>query len=221
MTPYALRLTEDRFDPGAAYSPPLAPLCRVLYVRSGDLVITSGGSDSHVSADGAWHGAGGCAGRAGPRGALVLRYELVGNGRPSGDHGVTSTVLLQHPIDLDPTTQYLMRCDRVDFSPGGVALPHRHKGGGIRCLIEGELEVRVGDAPGRVIQSGQAWFESGIEPVYAVASRELATSFIRVSILPRVIKGQSSIMYVDPADAQRGKPRHYTVYADEPIEIGR
>jgi len=26
-------------------------------------------------------------------------------------------------------------------------------------------------------------------------------------------------MYVDPNDAERGRPRTYTVYVDEPIEI--
>jgi len=27
-------------------------------------------------------------------------------------------------------------------------------------------------------------------------------------------------MYVDPKDAERGRPRAYTVFVDEPIEIG-
>ena len=130
-----------------------------------------------------------------------------------------STVLLEHPIDLDPSHAYLMRADRVDFHPGGVALPHRHKGGGIRCLLEGRLEVHVEGLAPRVVEPGQAWFESGREPVYAAADPVLPTSFLRVSILPRAIRGQSSIMYVAPADAARGKPRTYTVYVDEPIEI--
>ena len=51
------------------------------------------------------------------------------------------------------------------------------------------------------------------------ARRDAPTSFIRVSILPRAIRGQSSIMYVDPADATRGRPRQYTVFVDEPIEL--
>ena len=95
-----------------------------------------------------------------------------------------------------------MRYDRVDFAPGGEALPHGHRGGGIRWLREGELEVRVGGHPGRLMKPGDAWFESGVEPVHAIASREVATSFIRVAILPREIQGKSSIVYVDPA-------RHY------------
>ena len=35
--------------------------------------------------------------------------------------------------------------------------------------------------------------------------------------LPAEIRGRSSILYVDPDDASRGKPRRYTVWVDEPI----
>ena len=66
---------------------------------------------------------------------------------------------------------------------------------------------------------GEAWFESGREPVLAVAARDVETSFIRVSILPAAIAGRSSILYVDPADAAGGRPRRYTVYVDEPIAL--
>ena len=112
-----------------------------------------------------------------------------------------------------------MRADRVDFAPGGVALPHRHRGGGIRCLVAGTLDVTVGDRPARRITPGGAWFESGREPVLAVASKDDATSFIRVAILPREIRGRTSIIYVNPSDAERGRPRTYTVFVDEPIAL--
>ncbi|MGH2782292.1 MAG: hypothetical protein ACRDLA_12985, partial [Thermoleophilaceae bacterium] len=69
----------------------------------------------------------------------------------------------------------------------------------------------------RTVHPGEAWFESGREPVLAVSSREAETSFIRFSIQPAEIRGQSSILYLDPADAGRGRPRRYTVYVDEPI----
>jgi len=77
----------------------------------------------------------------------------------------------------------------------------------------------VGDAPARRVTPGGAWFESGREPVLAVASKDEPTSFIRVAILPRELRGRTSIMYVNPSDAERGRPRSYTVYVDEPIEI--
>jgi hypothetical protein len=75
----------------------------------------------------------------------------------------------------------------------------------------------VGAGAPRVVAPGECWFESGREPVLAVSSRESETSFIRFSVLPAEIRGQSSIMYVDPGDAARGRPRRYTVHVDEPI----
>lgn len=221
---YALRLTEDRFEPGVRRARLLPALNRVLYVRSGELVATVGGRPVEIPADRGWHAAGACAVAAGSAGATVLRYELVRKpGAPPADPGpepgVTSRPLLEHAIDLDPAQRYLMRNDRVDFAPGGEALAHRHRGGGIRCLVQGRLELRIEGHPARVVRPGEAWFESGREPVYAVAAPDAATSFIRVSILPREIKGQSSIMYVDPADVAHGRPRQYTVHVDEPIDL--
>jgi hypothetical protein len=64
-----------------------------------------------------------------------------------------------------------------------------------------------------------AWFESGREPVLAVASKDEDTSFVRVAVLPAEIRGHSSIVYVNAADATRGRPRTYTVFVDEPIAL--
>jgi quercetin dioxygenase-like cupin family protein len=166
----------------------------------------------------AWHGVGEVV-VAADAPAVVLRFELIAAGKADESESSQSRRLLEHPIDLDPARAWLMRCDRVDFAPGGVALPHGHKGGGIRCLLAGTLEVTVGDRPPRLMLPGDAWFESGREPVLAKASPETPTAFVRVSILPREIRGQSSIVYVDPADAGRGRPRQYTVYVDEPIRL--
>ena len=189
----------------------LPALPRVIYVADGGADITRTSVDSGA----AWHGTTPCAIVAGPRGARVLRFELRAGAAPPPGGGA---ILLDHSISLDPGQPYLMRCDRVDFAPGGEALPHGHRGGGIRWLLEGELEVRVGGHPGRLMKRGDAWFESGAEPVHAIASREVATSFIRVSILPREIQGKSSIVYVDPAHASV-KPRRYTVLVDQPIDL--
>jgi len=84
--------------------------------------------------------------------------------------------------------------------------------------VQGTLELRVEGEPHRVIRAGEAWFESGREAVYARASATAPTSFIRCAILPRELRGRSSIVYVDPNDAG-SKPRRYTVYVDEPIEL--
>jgi quercetin dioxygenase-like cupin family protein len=212
---YALRLYEDRLPASARLRLPARN--RVLYVRQGAVAVTSGAGEARVAEGQAWHGAVACEVAASVNRTAVLRYELVRRAAPVD--GGDAKVLLEHAIDLDPRAEYLMRADRVDFAPGGVALPHRHRGGGIRCLIAGALDVTVGDVPARRMAPGGAWFESGREPVLAVASKDEETSFIRVAILPREIRGRTSIMYVNPADAERGRPRTYTVFVDEPIDI--
>lgn len=212
MDRYALRLCEDTLGSGAGYV--VGPAQRVLYVVTGQVSLAMGGRTVDVQAEGAWHGAGALQVSAGPSGATLLRWELLTPRRPA--HGPAK---LEHPLDLDPAAAYLMRADRVEFEPGGVALPHGHRGGGIRRLLAGALEVTVGDAPPRLMRPGDAWFESGREPVLAKASPTEVTAFLRVSILPREIRGKSSIVYVDPADAARGKPRRYTMYADDPVEL--
>jgi hypothetical protein len=217
MSGFALRVTQDRLEAGRAYARPLPAMNRVLYVLRGEIVGRSGGRDARVAEHAAWLASGECNATAGAAGATVLRYELVAAGT-AAEAAPGSRLLLEHPIALDPAQPYLMRCDRVDFDLGAEALPHRHKGGGIRCLIAGTMELRVEGQPDRMIKPGEAWFESGREPVYAKASSQQATSFIRGSILPRAIRGQSSIMYVDPAHAS-SKPRKYTVFVDEPIDL--
>ena len=218
MNGHALSLWEDTLSPGSAYALPAAP--RVLYVRAGAVTVRGPGGATGVEADAAWHAATACEVAAGPAGAALLRWDLVRGGAGAGTGpGVSSRLLLEHAVALDPAAPYLMRCDRVDFAPGGVALPHGHRGGGIRCLLAGTLDVSGGGGPARRVTPGRAWFESGREPVLAVAAPAAPTSFIRVSILPRELLGKSSIVYVDPADAERGRPRQYTVHVDAPIEL--
>lgn len=206
-----LRLFRDELRPSQSRALPAA--LRVLYAHTGDVVVRHADVSVALAMDHAWLGTAACSMDAGARGAVVLRWEL-SPGATSSD----GAAQLEQRLSLPPGGTWLMRCDRVDFDLGGVALPHRHRGGGIRCLIAGSLEVTVGDEPARLVRPGDAWFESGREPVLARASAAEPTSFVRVSILPAEIRGQSSIMYVDPADAGRGKPRRYTVWVDAPIE---
>ena len=212
MSVWSLRLFRDGLAPADTRT--LPPAARVLYTRAGDVALVHDGATTVVRADTAWHGAGACTVRAGDAPATLLRWELV---RPENDH--EGELVLEHAMDLDPAAAWLVRCDRVDFDRGGVALPHRHRGGGIRCLVAGTLQVTVGDEPPRTVHPGGAWFESGREPVLARASATEPTSFIRVSILPAEIRGRSSIIYVDPADAARGRPRRYTVWVDTPLTL--
>ena len=78
----------------------------------------------------------------------------------------------------------MMRCDRVDFPPGGVAHRHVHPGPGIRRLLFGSLTIEAAGGIG-TFGAGQAWFEGVDEPVLATASQTGDTAFVRVLLLPR------------------------------------
>jgi quercetin dioxygenase-like cupin family protein len=111
-----------------------------------------------------------------------------------------------------------MRCDRVDFPPGGVAYRHTHPGPGIRYLMYGSIRIEsAGDV--HEYGPGDAWFESGPEPVLATASPTEETAFVRVLLLPGEWAGKRTIRYVDPADEEKPKTQRVTVSLERRIEL--
>ncbi len=137
----------------------------------------------------------------------ALVWEL-GDGGGAGAAPVLSAVL-----DVDPRREWIVRCDRVDFPPGGVAYRHTHPGGGIRRLLFGSLHV---DAPGhsQTYGPGGAWFEGADYPVVATASATEPTAFVRVMVLPAEWEGKRTIRYVDPADEDKPKLQRPTVFLE-------
>ncbi len=75
--------------------------------------------------------------------------------------------LLAASVDVQPG--WLMRHDRIDFPPGGIAYRHTHPGPGIRYLLFGELTIESAGQT-HTYGPGEPWFESGPEPVLATAS---------------------------------------------------
>lgn len=216
MPTHRLQLFTDRF--GAAEAGALAPRTRSLYVVEGSIIVRAGGVATSLDANGAWCGAIGAAITAGKSGARVLRFELAGmTAADLPAPSAASTLTLDAPIDL-PTPEVLMRCDRVNFPPGGEALTHVHQGPGIRCLLSGGIRIDVASAS-HTYAPGEAWFEAGPEPVYAAASATQPSGFVRVMILPRTCQGKSSIRYVRPEDADKPKTQNYQIFADEFIDV--
>src|SRR5207302_4144792 len=121
-------------------------------------------------------------------------------------------------VDLDPGAGWVMRCDRIDFPPGGVAYRHVHPGPGIRFLLYGCLKI---EAPSHTekYRPGDAWFEDADYPVLATAADTLDTAFVRVLLLPREWEGRRTIRYLDPGDEEKPKLQRATVYLEQPIEL--
>ena len=230
----SLRLHLDRLDARSAPVDLPAARARALYVVDGSLALRAG------DATGATLGPNSAISLAGP-GAIgggssavtVLRWELteeggevVGSGAAANTvntagstESAESRLLLAASLTLNPAERWILRCDRVDFPPGGQALLHTHQGGGIRCLLTGSIRI---DTEGTSHRYGplEAWFEAGPDSVFAQADIKDATAFARVMILPaRLIGGKSSIQYLNAEDMTRPKSQRYQVFIDEGVGI--
>jgi hypothetical protein len=129
-----------------------------------------------------------------------------------------SEALLAAEVEVDAGTEWLMRCDRVDFPPGGIAYTHTHPGPGIRYLLHGSIRIDS-SRTSHVYGPRQAWFESGPEPVLATASETEDTAFVRVLLLPREWEGKRTIRYVYPEDEERPKLQRATVFLERPVQL--
>ena len=164
MAGYALRLTRDDLPAGA--TPRTLPaLNRVLYVLAGDLTVAAGGKETRLAEHSAAFAGGATTPAVGPRGATVLRYELVREGAPPDAAG---TLLLEHPIQLaaGAAVSDALRPRRLRPGRRGAAAPPQ---GRRHSLPDRGLDgaAHRGRIRTRTIEPGEAWFESGREPVYA------------------------------------------------------
>jgi len=124
--------------------------------------------------------------------------------------------LLTAEVELDAATEWLLRLDRVDFPPGGVAYRHTHPGPGIRVMLFGSIRIESG-GEAHDYGPGEPWFESGPEPVYARASETEPSAFVRAMLVPREWEGKRTIRYVDPADEEKPKLQRATVFSERPV----
>ncbi len=218
MSKQKLRLYNDRLSARASLGP-LSKTNRVIYVCEGSAVVRGAGVAVSLAGNSVWQGAAQLTISAGSAGARLLRWELSTNSPETlSGADVKSELTLEAEPRIEQGVEYLMRCDRVDFPPGGVAYTHTHKGSGIRCLQNGRIRI---DTQGHDfwVEPGGAWFETGIDPVFAETRQDGPSHFIRVMILPRTLKGTSSITYVKPEDQEKPKNQKYQVFVDEPIEL--
>jgi quercetin dioxygenase-like cupin family protein len=138
-----------------------------------------------------------------------LSFELVDEPAPGA--------LMARELSL-PAGQYVLRCDRVDFPPGGEAFLHTHQGPGIRVLLFGSIRIET-QGTTHTYGPGEAWFESGPDPVHAVTHADEPSAFVRCMVLPRTLQGSPSIRYVRDEDRERPKAQRYTVFLDEPVDL--
>ena len=103
-----------------------------------------------------------------PAPGLAVTYDLISDDAQYGQQAVagpslvwrlepeppTASHVLSATVNLDPALEWLMRCDRIDCPPGGVAYRHTHPGPGIRCQRVGSLTVETAGTTARLGDQG-------------------------------------------------------------------
>ena len=143
-------------------------------------------------------------------------YSLQANEAHFGAVRVTGPSLVWTLVRSPGPGEWLLRCDRVDFPPGGVAHRHVHPGPGIRRLLHGELTI-ARDGATHTYRAGESWFEDADDPITATASPREETAFVRVLLLPGEWAGKRTIRYLDPADEEKPRLQRATVLLEEPV----
>lgn len=222
MAAYIKRLYTDILTEKASFAAPLPGCVRAIYAAGGMATVRMGSGTATLNAGSAVYTPEDVTVTAGADGCRLLRYEVVPKDRAAdilatGD-GVTCVPKTAADIELEPGDSYLLRCDRVEIPPAGIAYTHVHQGPGIRCLLEGGFTVETGGKTHHIV-AGEPWFEAGPVPVLAYAPADKPGIFSRVMILPRALKGKSSISYVNDEDRDKPKRQKYTIFLDEFIEV--
>jgi quercetin dioxygenase-like cupin family protein len=146
----------------------------------------------------------------------ALVWELVDEEHLVAQSHEVSGAAVAGEVRLDSEATWLLRCDRVDFPPGGVAYRHVHPGPGIRRILHGELTIdREGSR--RTYRAGESWLEEAYDPVLAIASPTEDTAFVRVLLLPPEWAGKRTIRFLDPADEEKPRLQRATVLLEEPL----
>ncbi len=218
---YQLSLYKDEAAPQAQLQLPPGDAIRAIYVIHGGLRVRAGNFSGVLGGNSAFHTTDATQLSAGHLTTWALRWELARAGAPdeiASGNGVTSKKLLTAPMQLDPAQLYLLRCDRVDFPPGGEALTHTHRGSGIRCLMAGAIDIHTNNTVHRYLPL-EPWYEAGPDPVYAKTAPNVNTGFARLMILPRELLGKSSITYVKPEDIDKPKNQKYQIFIDVPVTL--
>jgi len=209
-----LRLYEDVL-PGGSAEIALPPAPRMIFVVHGAMTV-----EGKAISDGeTWNGEDKALVEPGAQGVTCWRFEFEPAGSGSAalvGENIRSQQKLAATLETVPKGELLLRGDSVAFPPGGCAFLHRHQGPGIRCLIEGGIRI---DTKGHSTSYGPggAWYESGPDPVFAQAAADRPSRFIRVMILPRDLRGKSSLQLVNEDDKSRPRSQQYKIFVDAPI----
>lgn len=204
-TAMQMLLIEDSLDPHRPLV--LPPAIRALYLRQGEARI----GDQPLAVDAALFSE---ATTTITGNGTLWRFEV--SHRPPDWQPAPeerARLLLARPLLRDPSLPFVLRLDRVNFTPDVETPRHGHFGQGIRRLLDGRLLLTIADRMERR-QAGEAWFETGEEPVTARGLLP-GTAFIRALVMDAAMHGQSSFRAWTEEDATLPRGVTYRLYLDE------
>lgn len=211
--PIRLALMEDVLAAGQSLAMPARPRAvfarhgRIRVAQAGNAVVLETGTCRLFEAAISLHGPG-----------EAWTFELSASGNEMVvDEAERHRVILATLIDRDPNEKVVLRADRVDFPPGAVTPKHGHKGPGIRRLIEGRLVAEIGHQVQRM-DAGDAWFESGLDPV---VGRNVAptSAFVRVMALDPALLGEPTFIPWTPEEAAKPRGVGRALFFDTAVAI--
>jgi hypothetical protein len=182
---------------------------RFVYVHDGAAVLTDeAGTKALAAGEGQF-----CLGTAKLTGhGTVWIYEAGPDGPLLAGPGVSP--VLSRLIGIAAPCQRLLRADRIESTAGSVTPRHFHRGPGIRRLLYGRILGEIGTGFER-IDPGNAWFESGTDPVIGSNIHDGNSAFVRVMVLPPELQGGiTSFVATDAIEAQKPRAVQNQVFAE-------
>jgi hypothetical protein len=126
-------------------------------------------------------------------------------------------LVLSHALHPAFGPPFLVRADRIESTPGAATPRHGHRGPGLRRLVFGTLMAEVGEAVER-IEAGNAWFETGNDPVVGTNIGETNAAFVRVMVLPPELEGgKSSFVPADETEATKPRSVNNRLFAERQL----
>ncbi|MDN2567186.1 hypothetical protein N1F89_13235 [Aquibium sp. A9E412] len=202
-----LRLAVYDLAPGETALPDRPGTAWFVYVRAGRATVTREGAPVTLQPDAGAFVAGRVSVAAG---ADVWLYEKTDAAAPYLD----AEIVAAHPFVPPFDGPHLVRADRIESEHGAQTPRHGHRGPGLRRLVFGTLRADVGDTVRR-IAAGDAWFETGEEPVVGTNCGGSNAAFVRVLVLPADLAGgRSSFVAADATEAARPRAVNQRLFGE-------
>ncbi|NKB22671.1 MAG: hypothetical protein GKS01_19455 [Alphaproteobacteria bacterium] len=217
---YQFHFYKERLGPNTE-SKPLAVTNRIIYVVSGVLAV----GDKLLKAGDATFERGSVILKTQSDNVELWRWDLVAinatevSSSPER-HQITPT--LSAPIEnleINPGSEWILRCQTVDFPPETTVEMHAHDGAGIRCLEFGEINFTHLDGMKNTVLPGDAWYEEAFHYLHALTMKSGPSRFVRVMLVPLEYRDTSTFKYHNHDDAEETRRQTTAKLSDGAVTL--